>query len=266
MSWLYSRALVEAFSVGSSSDGGLFAPLKSTDMPQAFWSLDKMMVTYRPSRFGMTFGLLTEDRGKALLKSFQEASRAKISRRRAKVAELKANARACGQNLPVSFAKYNLNTCSWRTHPCSPPEESTEFSGTWPKWGSMRDGECSVLSMLVPRTFASASGLWPTPNKMDALDSWSMLEPAHWQARSIKAAARGIHLQLSLRVAVFLTKEPHPQNEKLNHLDVVQLTDTGFRLNPDWVEWLMGWPIGWTDLRPLAMDRFQQWRDSHGRL
>jgi DNA (cytosine-5)-methyltransferase 1 len=22
-------------------------------------------------------------------------------------------------------------------------------------------------------------------------------------------------------------------------------------LNPDWVEWLMGWPIGWSDLKPL---------------
>ena len=29
-------------------------------------------------------------------------------------------------------------------------------------------------------------------------------------------------------------------------------------------EWLMGWPIGWTDLRPLEMDKFQQWLGSHG--
>jgi hypothetical protein len=38
----------------------------------------------------------------------------------------------------------------------------------------------------------------------------------------------------------------------------------GGQLNPDWVEWLMGWPIGWTDLKPLAMDKFRQWLDSHG--
>ena len=36
------------------------------------------------------------------------------------------------------------------------------------------------------------------------------------------------------------------------------------RLSPNWVEWLMGWPIGWTDLKPLAMDRFQKWQDEHG--
>lgn len=36
------------------------------------------------------------------------------------------------------------------------------------------------------------------------------------------------------------------------------------QLNPSWVEWLMGWPIGFTDLKPLAMDKFRQWLDSHG--
>lgn len=36
----------------------------------------------------------------------------------------------------------------------------------------------------------------------------------------------------------------------------------GGQLNPDWVEWLMGWPIGWTDLKPLETDKFRQWRRS----
>jgi hypothetical protein len=36
------------------------------------------------------------------------------------------------------------------------------------------------------------------------------------------------------------------------------------RLNPPWVEWLMGWPVGWTDLKPLETDRFQQWQQQHG--
>ena len=36
------------------------------------------------------------------------------------------------------------------------------------------------------------------------------------------------------------------------------------RLNPEWVEWLMGWPMGWTELRPLEMDRFHEWSRWHG--
>jgi hypothetical protein len=36
-------------------------------------------------------------------------------------------------------------------------------------------------------------------------------------------------------------------------------------LNPMWVEWLMGWPLGWTDLKPLETDRFQKWQGEHGK-
>lgn len=36
-------------------------------------------------------------------------------------------------------------------------------------------------------------------------------------------------------------------------------------LNPEWVEWLMGWPLGWTSvLQPLATDRFREWQQQHG--
>jgi DNA (cytosine-5)-methyltransferase 1 len=30
----------------------------------------------------------------------------------------------------------------------------------------------------------------------------------------------------------------------------------GGKLNPTWVEWLMGWPLEWTDLKPLETGRF----------
>lgn len=36
----------------------------------------------------------------------------------------------------------------------------------------------------------------------------------------------------------------------------------GGQLNPTWVEWLMGWPIGWTDLNPLEMGKFRSWLQS----
>jgi hypothetical protein len=34
----------------------------------------------------------------------------------------------------------------------------------------------------------------------------------------------------------------------------------GGQLNPTWVEWLMGWPLGWTELSVLAMDKFRSAR------
>jgi hypothetical protein len=32
------------------------------------------------------------------------------------------------------------------------------------------------------------------------------------------------------------------------------------QLNPDWVEWLMGWPIGWSSLDPLEKLEFPSWK------
>ena len=41
-------------------------------------------------------------------------------------------------------------------------------------------------------------------------------------------------------------------------------THAGGKLNPMWVEWLMGWPLGWTDLKPLEMDKFHFVQQQHG--
>ena len=38
----------------------------------------------------------------------------------------------------------------------------------------------------------------------------------------------------------------------------------GGSLNPTWVEWLMGWPLGWTAFDQLGMDRYRQWSRAHG--
>lgn len=37
-------------------------------------------------------------------------------------------------------------------------------------------------------------------------------------------------------------------NENLTEGEKKALSSTGGRLNPDWVEWLMGFPVGWTDI------------------
>jgi DNA (cytosine-5)-methyltransferase 1 len=34
------------------------------------------------------------------------------------------------------------------------------------------------------------------------------------------------------------------------------VSPTSGQLNPTWVEWLMGWPLEWTDLKRLEMDKF----------
>lgn len=50
------------------------------------------------------------------------------------------------------------------------------------------------------------------------------------------------------------------RREMSTHLPTqVQEGDSKKRLNPLFVEWLMGLPIGWTDLKPLEMESYQAW-------
>lgn len=62
---------------------------------------------------------------------------------------------------------------------------------------------------------------------------------------------------------------PAAQDAKNSTLPVSQTRDTvvgqmiregeSGSLSPDWVEWLMGWPIGWTNLAPMPSDAFDEW-------
>jgi len=58
------------------------------------------------------------------------------------------------------------------------------------------------------------------------------------------------------------TSEMKTSDQRLRNL--VGATKTNGALNPDWVEWLMGLPIGWTELKPLETDRFLSWKHLHG--
>jgi hypothetical protein len=49
-------------------------------------------------------------------------------------------------------------------------------------------------------------------------------------------------------------------NDRIDH--AVMASDGG-QLNPEWVEWLMGWPIGHTALEPLETARYREWTQQH---
>ena len=84
MSWLFSRALVAEYSAASCSGGEPSAPLSANPMPQAYLPSDRTTDFCRPSRFGMTFAPLTEDRGADVLMWFLVGFRAKTSAAQAK--------------------------------------------------------------------------------------------------------------------------------------------------------------------------------------
>lgn len=52
------------------------------------------------------------------------------------------------------------------------------------------------------------------------------------------------------------------QERKGNPIDTLPIAIaeiSGGALNPDWVEWLMGWPVGWSNVEPLGELDWRDW-------
>ncbi len=98
----------------------------------------------------------------------------------------------------------------------------------WPT-PKAEDSQCAGGHRGTADTLHAAVKKWPTPNVSDG--------------KGPNTRAEG--------------KDRSPADDDLP-------TRAGGQLNPPWVEWLMGWPIGWTDLEPLATDRYREWLEQHG--
>ena len=103
-----------------------------------------------------------------------EASRARTSPALERARASKASGQACGEKWPGSWVRYDRDTSSWKTRQCLLLGGLDEFSGTWPRWGIMRAGECWVRDMPEHLTDATGSGSSvPTPTSGDARSSGS---------------------------------------------------------------------------------------------
>ena len=190
-------------------------------------------------------------------------------------------------NLQEPLAKYDPVTHSLKTARPSLLEDLMLSSPTLPRSGMMRNGIVSRLPRLEPLTCEIESGLWRTPNAsiVDAKSSVKKLtgrtpsDPQVGLADQVAAAERGMwptptvsgnynRKGLSKKsgdgLATAVRKSfPTPNacsgnnsgrlDEWGGHNNPFRGTvEGGGKLNPDWVEWLMGLPIGWTDLKESA--------------
>jgi hypothetical protein len=229
MSWLFSQALVAEYLGENFSDGELSAPLNGKPTQQAYCAPDKMTAFLRLSRFGMTYKPLTETRGEELLTLYLEDFHAKTSAPLEKAQALTESDQECGHKWRGWLAKYDPNTSLWRTAQCSLLEDLNESLATFPRSGMTRSGLLWELPMLEQATKEIASGLWGTPTTSQDFKPVRKLAPSE---------ANGTHGT----ILVGSIGKTHP------HL-------IGRYLKPLVTEYLMGWPIGWTDLKPLATDK-----------
>ncbi len=295
MSWHFLQEQAEASWEANSLDGAPCALLRLIPTAEACCLQDNATESLNRSRSGTTCGHLTGDSGAEPLTLCREASPARTSAQPEKAQGLTASAADCGWKWPGSFAKYDPALRLWRTRQCSLLGDSEEFSETWPKWGSMQSGECLEQMTLVPRTSEKESGSWPTPRRTDAdrggrgdliqaVRGNANSHYKYWATPQAHDAKKGD----AKRVGRFGTKAggrnlndevakwptPHgfskdgksngPSGNELGRAVNKMQDANGGSLNPDWVEWLMGWPIGWTDLKPLEMDKCRAWLQAHG--
>jgi hypothetical protein len=117
MSWLFSQALVAAYSEANSLDGTPSAPSNTTPTPQAFLSRDKTTDAWSRFPSGMTCEPLTESRGEELLTWFRAVFLAPTYRLPARAPESPASSQDCGAKWRASSARFDRNTFSWKTAP-----------------------------------------------------------------------------------------------------------------------------------------------------
>lgn len=236
MSWLCSQALVAAFSPDTSSAGAASVPSSETTTPQVYLWPARTTEALTRSPFGLTSELLTDTRGEALLTSFQAAFRAPTSASRAVAAASRGPNQASGLNSPASFARFDPASYSWKTPQSSLFEDLIPFSPTWPRSGTMRNGECwerETLPIYIAETVCGSLPRFEQPRKFK------------WATPTVQDSANN----------------GGPSQFRRNSLPLN--AQVGGPLNPTWVEWLMDWPGEWTALEPLAMGRLRVWRQRH---
>jgi len=230
MSWLFSQALVEEYSEENFSDGERFVQSSSTPMPEMYLSQGKMTDASTLSRYGMTCELLTENRGEELLTWFLAGFRAKtlVSQmtEQADSTELEVD---YGLKCVELLGTYDPDLHLWKTLQHSLFGGLEEYSGTWPRWGIMQGGGFSALPMLEHNTSENASGSWPTPTKWEESYVWSKKPGDHYHG-----------------------------------IGWILWNTLNLQPTPNVYEAMMGWPIGWTGLQDVEMDKFQQWLLLHG--
>lgn len=257
------------YSAATCSDGEQSAQSSANPTPQAYLCSDRMTAFSRLSRFGMTFAPLTENLGADLLTWYRADSRVRTYPPLERAQELTEIAPGCGEKWRESSVRYDLDSSSWKIHLSLFPEDLPWSSVTLPRWGMTRSGAVYQHPTAERPISATEYGLWQTPVADDAVSmakgkwnsrgepklSGQVLSPAHWPTPNASDGRKWSNQSLAERKA-------KGQQVRLNTA-VSPDGGAGGLLNPTWVEWLMGWPLGWTDLKPLEMAKFQEWQQQH---
>lgn len=282
MSWHFLPELVGESSEESSWDGEPSARSRSTRIAGKCFSGASGTACFPCSPSGTISERFTGSRRVDLWMLSLRASRASPSA--SPESELaKTTRETFGPKQSGSFAKYDPDSASWKMSQASLlPDISDEYSETWPRAGTMRDGIVSQRLPLAPLTRGIGFGSWPTicasegekgsPNRLygdgrptlsAAVHRWPTPHGFSKDGKSNGPSGNELGRAVNRWPTPLKSEggggwqDPEKRREgghspKLR--DVI-----GGSLNPTWVELLMGWPMGWTDLAPMKKEEFDAW-------
>ena len=128
-------------------------------------------------------------------------------------------------------------------------------TGAWPTPKAHEHMDRNVRGNL---TLNGAAKLWPTPQSHDQ----GMGDPTRVGRFGTKHGDRNLNDEVLMWPTPtardrrsFNGAVPPPHHRGSDCL----VTQVGGQLNPRWVEWLMGLPIGWVSSEPLATESYRQW-------
>jgi len=257
MSWHFLQGQEAESWEGSCLDGAPSALLSLIPTAANFSCRDRETECSHDSQSGTMCEHSTEVHGAATLMLSAADFPARTSASPAEGPGSTVQSQDSGWKWPGSFAKWDPVLCLWKTRQRSLVEGLDVFSETWPRWGMMRNGECLELRQPGLRTrSANESGLWPTPT----------VTGNHNRKGASKNSGDGLATAVKWATPTCHDRKGNSGAKRGRNAQGSEcLTEqVGGTLNPTWVEWLMGWPMGWTDLKPLAMGKFRQWLDLHG--
>src|SRR5262245_23467903 len=147
-----------------------------------------------------------------------------------------AHDRASGLSSPDSLANYDRASRSWKTWQRCLIETWGPFAETWPQSGMTRSGQLYPLAPLVLHMCDSECSLWPTPTA--SMEGRGFGIPLHNRTgRYKKSTVSRVHALVG---------------------------EHGWRIHPNFTEALMGFPMGWTEIEPSAMQSAPMSRKSSG--
>ena len=241
MSYTYLREQGGVSSAESFSDIPVSVLLNLSLMQENVYLQDNGTKSCQNSQFGMISPLLMQSLGREKSTLSVEDSPARTFHQLVRVQGLEAKEVGYGNIWQELFMKFNQDTFLLKTHHCLWEMDLQLSSVILPQWGMMQDGVFWEQMILGVITHARDAGYWPTPLKSEGPGGQ----------------------QMKLTDAIAIAEGFKPRYFNLDGMEGRQAF-TG-KVNSEWAKWLMGWPMGWTDVSTeLAMDKFQSWLQWHG--